>query len=238
MCKCTPSVRTPFCGRPGCEWPGRKPEGAREPLAPPTSGEVPDGVMFNRETGKFEARSTTLAIFDTREGAEAFMRGQQPTPPATDLVARLREAAGLLVWMEGRDGPDSDWSLHDCLDAQEACREAADLLAALATPSPAPLGADEGLIVDAVGQIIEADENGNPRLREGIGVAVLTMILTDLSKSQPTPLLADEDLISEALEVSVETYRFIGGDSANPAVGVPLEALIGKLRARLARQEP
>lgn len=21
MCKCNPSSRTPFCGRPGCEWP-------------------------------------------------------------------------------------------------------------------------------------------------------------------------------------------------------------------------
>lgn len=29
MCKCTPSMRTPFCGRPGCEWPGTKPAGAR-----------------------------------------------------------------------------------------------------------------------------------------------------------------------------------------------------------------
>lgn len=22
MCKCTPRIKTPFCGRPGCEWPG------------------------------------------------------------------------------------------------------------------------------------------------------------------------------------------------------------------------
>jgi hypothetical protein len=29
MCHCTPNVRTPFCGKPGCEWP--KPEGIREP---------------------------------------------------------------------------------------------------------------------------------------------------------------------------------------------------------------
>lgn len=21
MCKCTPGIRTPFCGKPGCEWP-------------------------------------------------------------------------------------------------------------------------------------------------------------------------------------------------------------------------
>lgn len=29
MCKCTPEIRTPFCGKPGCEWPNGKPEGAR-----------------------------------------------------------------------------------------------------------------------------------------------------------------------------------------------------------------
>lgn len=27
MCKCTPNIRTPFCGKLGCEWP--KPKGAR-----------------------------------------------------------------------------------------------------------------------------------------------------------------------------------------------------------------
>lgn len=30
MCKCTPNIRTPFCGRGDCVWPGSKPEGARE----------------------------------------------------------------------------------------------------------------------------------------------------------------------------------------------------------------
>lgn len=29
MCKCTPEMRTPFCGKIGCQWP--KPEGTREP---------------------------------------------------------------------------------------------------------------------------------------------------------------------------------------------------------------
>jgi len=24
MCICTPEVKTPFCGRPGCEWPKRE----------------------------------------------------------------------------------------------------------------------------------------------------------------------------------------------------------------------
>ena len=29
MCKCTPSIRTPYCGKKGCEWPNSKPEGTR-----------------------------------------------------------------------------------------------------------------------------------------------------------------------------------------------------------------
>jgi len=24
MCRCTPEIRTPFCGKPGCEWPETK----------------------------------------------------------------------------------------------------------------------------------------------------------------------------------------------------------------------
>jgi len=24
MCKCTPGIKTPFCGRPGCEWPPQR----------------------------------------------------------------------------------------------------------------------------------------------------------------------------------------------------------------------
>jgi hypothetical protein len=26
MCVCTPGCRTPFCGKPGCEWPPQKPK--------------------------------------------------------------------------------------------------------------------------------------------------------------------------------------------------------------------
>lgn len=25
MCKCTPEIKTPFCGAPGCQWPEREP---------------------------------------------------------------------------------------------------------------------------------------------------------------------------------------------------------------------
>jgi hypothetical protein len=32
MCKCTPGIRTPFCGKPGCEWPPQKLEQSDQPL--------------------------------------------------------------------------------------------------------------------------------------------------------------------------------------------------------------
>lgn len=31
MCQCTPEIRTPYCGKGDCVWPGSKPENAREP---------------------------------------------------------------------------------------------------------------------------------------------------------------------------------------------------------------
>ena len=27
MCQCNPEIKTPFCGKPGCEWPKQKPKG-------------------------------------------------------------------------------------------------------------------------------------------------------------------------------------------------------------------
>ena len=30
MCKCNPSIKTPYCGKGDCIWPGSKPEGSRE----------------------------------------------------------------------------------------------------------------------------------------------------------------------------------------------------------------
>jgi hypothetical protein len=30
MCLCTPEIRTPYCGKGDCVWPGSKPENARE----------------------------------------------------------------------------------------------------------------------------------------------------------------------------------------------------------------
>lgn len=41
MCKCTPSIRTPYCGKPGCEWPTPNSE---TPASHPDQWEI----LFNR----------------------------------------------------------------------------------------------------------------------------------------------------------------------------------------------
>lgn len=33
MCKCTPEIKTPFCGKPGCEWPPESPKSLRSRAA-------------------------------------------------------------------------------------------------------------------------------------------------------------------------------------------------------------
>lgn len=33
MCRCTPEIRTPFCGKPDCQWPEPTPQQQKERLA-------------------------------------------------------------------------------------------------------------------------------------------------------------------------------------------------------------
>jgi Phage ABA sandwich domain len=48
MCKCTPEIRTPYCGRPGCEWPPQEPPAEGSPRA--LDALVAEHVMgFRRE---------------------------------------------------------------------------------------------------------------------------------------------------------------------------------------------
>ena len=46
MCRCTPNIRTPFCGRPGCEWPKQEPKQPPPVKRPQVTGWVwgADGV--------------------------------------------------------------------------------------------------------------------------------------------------------------------------------------------------
>jgi hypothetical protein len=40
MCKCTPEIKTPFCGRPGCEWPPQKAPEAKPAIVKSIVGEI------------------------------------------------------------------------------------------------------------------------------------------------------------------------------------------------------
>ena len=40
MCQCTPQIRAPFCGRPGCEWPPQKPHAPHPEVVKTIVGEI------------------------------------------------------------------------------------------------------------------------------------------------------------------------------------------------------
>lgn len=45
MCKCTPGIRTPFCGKPGCEWPEQK----VQTLSPDQVEDLETGIKLLRQ---------------------------------------------------------------------------------------------------------------------------------------------------------------------------------------------
>lgn len=83
MCQCTPSIRTPFCGRGDCQWPDKKkPEGARpasDLFAPPDlkSLALPERCKaLAQQIEDFEADPTatnarrSLSLTDIRKALE------------------------------------------------------------------------------------------------------------------------------------------------------------------------
>ncbi len=55
MCKCTPSVRIPFCGKLGCEWPEKrrtKANGGRPPAPEITTIDVKEIAKISLEPGE------------------------------------------------------------------------------------------------------------------------------------------------------------------------------------------
>lgn len=62
MCKCTPEIRTPFCGKPGCEWPEQQPtsdDSAAGMSAERAVSWVHDAAIALGEIGYSELRSST-----------------------------------------------------------------------------------------------------------------------------------------------------------------------------------
>lgn len=75
MCKCTPSIRTPFCGKGECVWPGSKPPGARdvEPVHHPVQDDgrirdMPEDVVMRAYEVYCELYGPQPAMVDVAKG--------------------------------------------------------------------------------------------------------------------------------------------------------------------------
>ncbi len=74
MCVCRPEVKTPYCGAPGCEWPGSHPEGARVAARPvrgtwkvdAKTGELVEQASADSYADKVERERRTLALQSVR----------------------------------------------------------------------------------------------------------------------------------------------------------------------------
>jgi hypothetical protein len=80
MCKCTPNIRTPFCGKPGCEWP----EQSKDQVTP----DQPHRILDAYE-----------ALF--RGGLEEMRRAARLLVQREDEIAKLESD---LAWIRRRTG--------------------------------------------------------------------------------------------------------------------------------------
>jgi hypothetical protein len=63
MCVCTPGVRTPYCGKPGCVWPGEGDLFAKPVVVPQVSTSVEDRLKALEEKfGEFGCFPGTLLV--------------------------------------------------------------------------------------------------------------------------------------------------------------------------------
>lgn len=67
MCKCTPEIRTPYCGRGNCINPHDKPQGARSQLPQDVEG-------FIRDHAKYMTRIKDLSNSDLKPLVESDLR--------------------------------------------------------------------------------------------------------------------------------------------------------------------
>jgi hypothetical protein len=59
MCRCTPEIRTPFCGKPGCTWPEQR---------------VPNGVVNAKQAGDTVSVVASMLMSVPMESFEALLR--------------------------------------------------------------------------------------------------------------------------------------------------------------------
>lgn len=95
MCKCTPNVRTPFCGKPGCEW--SKPEGTRKVIP----------IADTRELRQYKTFAAWYAENSKNIDPSDFMAWLQVAFEAGQDSALIESGFGELdSYLRGEHGPN------------------------------------------------------------------------------------------------------------------------------------
>lgn len=65
MCRCTPAIRTPFCGKPGCQWPEQVGYSGTQARPPNTLRPTQSGVpLLHPPPQASEAREAAQQLFE------------------------------------------------------------------------------------------------------------------------------------------------------------------------------
>lgn len=118
MCKCTPEIRTPFCGKLNCEWP--KPEGTRTVTSPnlPEESAVADlsksvdlPQWVTKEAEKYSGRHGRSKEDAPHWFRLAVMRDEQAFEHGAQAV--LERVAPLLEVLEWIANPKPDCGIEN-----------------------------------------------------------------------------------------------------------------------------
>lgn len=92
MCKCTPNIKTPFCGKPGCEWPAQREQAPSKEcywlletnwgpyihyFGPQGGVRSRGGGHIGTEPHEFTRDVNRATLFSTKEDAEQFHQWMQ-----------------------------------------------------------------------------------------------------------------------------------------------------------------
>lgn len=124
MCKCTPEIRTPFCGRPGCDWPEQQ----------PIRGEK-FGALLKEKRKSCNASQRALAEWVGVDFTYLSKIENDHEIPSAELTLRLAEALGAdpMEFWEAADNVPKDVykaqidALRERVEGLEASLKAAGL---------------------------------------------------------------------------------------------------------------
>jgi hypothetical protein len=125
MCKCNPEIKTPFCGKPGCEWPFGTPAHFRSDRAPPSSNLVvalarfaqhpehcPVAQWMPEDPEDFDCPDCTCGLQQLLDEAKAYVPRFPPETTADfDLIGAVKlaeEIIGRVCELPDRNSPDDE----------------------------------------------------------------------------------------------------------------------------------